>query len=787
MLSRFSIKQKLVSIMMIPLVVVILLSAKLAYDSYTNTTNLQKIEKIVVLSTKIGAMVHETQKERGMTAGFLGSKGKKFVDALPKQRENVNLKKEELLKYLKEIKMSNYEKEFALNLNEGLNLLREIDDIRTKVTSQKIPASQAIGFYTKMNSQFLNVIASSIHLSSSVKISQRLTAYTNFLLSKERAGIERAVGSNTFARNNFGKGMRSKFNSLVAQQDAYADAFLKVATLENKEFFNNTLQGNAVDEVNRMREILLTSGKVSDFGIDAKYWFDTITKKINQLKKIEDHLAEEITKATNIEKDDTLFETILFGILSSLGILLTLTLARTIAFTLLVDVKDVRKGLDDFFAFINFKKDDLELIQINSSDELGQMSRIINKNIENTKLNIQTDNDLIKDTINVANKINNGHLNSRITSPSNNPQLSELKNIINEMLNTMESNINKISFVLNSFSNMDYRPTVNKENLDGTLGHLCDDVNNLSKSFTHVLIENKKNGLILSQNATTLTHNLDALSNAATNQAASLEESSASLEELTTNLKQNSQSTIEMAAYGQKVKESVSKGHELANKTAKSMEEINDQTTAINDAIVVIDQIAFQTNILSLNAAVEAATAGEAGKGFAVVAQEVRNLAARSAEAAKEIKALVENANSKTDYGKSIASEMIKGYADLNDNISNTIRLIDDVTNASKEQEQGIIQINDSVNQLDKITQINAQNTAGADAIAKQTMKISNIIVQNADEKEFEGKNSIDIREETVNLEFTGIEKRNTEKEIKQFKKVHPISKEKEDDSWESF
>ena len=107
----------------------------------------------------------------------------------------------------------------------------------------------------------------------------------------------------------------------------------------------------------------------------------------------------------------------------------------------------------------------------------------------------------------------------------------------------------------------------------------------------------------------------------------------------------------------------------------------------------VIDQIAFQTNILSLNAAVEAATAGEAGKGFAVVAQEVRNLASRSAEAANEIKALVGTATQKANDGKKISDEMIKGYEELNENITQTISLINDVEAASKEQQTGIEQI----------------------------------------------------------------------------------------------
>jgi len=784
MLSKFSIKQKLISIMMIPLIVVILLSAKLAYNAYVETTNLQKIEKIVILSTKIGAMVHETQKERGMTAGFLGSKGKKFVDALPRQRENVNSRKEELLNYLKNFNAKDYAQEFQTALSTGLSQLEQIDDIRNKVSSQSIKTGSAISFYTKVNGQFLDVIGSSIQLSDNARLLQKLAAYSNFLLSKERAGIERAVGANTFARDSFGKGMRVKFNNLVAKQDAYMDSFLKVASIADQKFYDNTVNGEAIVKVNQMREVLLSSGKTSNFGIEAKYWFDTITKKINLLKKIEDFLANGIVDTANIEKDKTFNETMIFAILTTLGIALTLILARTIAFTLLVDVKEVKAGLDDFFAFINFEKDDLELIKIHSNDELGLMSKIINKNIEATKHNIQTDKDLIKNTIEVANKINNGHLSSRIALHSNNPQLNDLKDIINEMLNTLEFNIKKISDVLISFSNMDYRPNVDKEDLDGTLGRLCDDVNSLSSSFTEILVENKRNGMILSQNANTLTTNLNELSDAATNQAASLEETAAALEELTTNLQQNTQMTTEMANYGSKVKHSVSSGEELANKTVNAMEEINEQTSAITDAITVIDQIAFQTNILSLNAAVEAATAGEAGKGFAVVAQEVRNLASRSAEAAKEIKGIVENAQAKTNYGKQIASEMIDGYHELNINSTKTIELIENVTTASKQQEQGIILINDAVNQLDQITQINAKNTSGADEIAKKTESISNIIVKNADEKEFDGKNDIKIRKQTLDVDFAKNEKRAVEKKIKSFKKE---STSQDTDSWDSF
>ena len=160
----------------------------------------------------------------------------------------------------------------------------------------------------------------------------------------------------------------------------------------------------------------------------------------------------------------------------------------------------------------------------------------------------------------------------------------------------------------------------------------------------------------------------------------------------------------------------------------------------IAQVINIIQEIAFQTNILSLNAAVEAATAGEAGKGFAVVAAEVRNLASRSAEAAKEIKDLVINATNKANEGKNISNEMIQGYEKLNNNIHNTLSLINEVSSSSKEQFNAMEQINDTVNNLDHVTQQNAASAEEANKVAREVNEIAEKVVAHTNEKEFEGK-----------------------------------------------
>ena len=740
MISKLSIKQKLIAIMLIPLVIVILLAAKLAYDSYRSLENLKSLDKVVILSTKIGALVHETQKERGMTAGFIGSKGVKFKDELPRQREEVNKQITFLNEFLSDFDKSKYSDDFVKNLNSGLEKLKDLQGVRNSVNSLNIAAPIAIAYYTDTNTLLLNTLGTIVKFSNSPNVTKELGSYMNFLLAKERTGIERAVGTNTFAQNKFTEGLKARFYTLIAEQTAYMDIFSKIASKDIVDFYLKTVVGKDIEEVEKMRKIALFSNIEENFGVDPNYWFETITNKINLLKQVEDHISTHLLNEINLEKDEATFHLILFSLLSIFGIGITMILARTIAFTILIDVASVRAGIEEFFAFINFEKDDIKLIGVDSTDELGMMSKIINKNIANTKANIQRDRELIADTIRVANSINKGHLDQKIMVNSNNPALNELKDIINEMLNTLNSNISNILTVLTSYSKLDFRPRLKDNDLEGIIQELEKDINILRDVITQTLLDNKKVGITLKENANILSFNMQSISTAANSQAASLEETAASLEEITSNITNNTQTTTKMASYGEKVKESIKIGQDLANKTVNSMEDINKQALAINEAIGVIDNIAFQTNILSLNAAVEAATAGEAGKGFAVVAQEVRNLATRSAEAANEIKRIVQLATSKTKEGSEIANSMIEGYTSLNENISITLDLIQNVTTASKEQSVGMVQINDAVNNLDQITQRNAQSASEANEIAKQTLKISNEIIEQVNSKEFDGK-----------------------------------------------
>jgi methyl-accepting chemotaxis protein len=303
-----------------------------------------------------------------------------------------------------------------------------------------------------------------------------------------------------------------------------------------------------------------------------------------------------------------------------------------------------------------------------------------------------------------------------------------------------------------------------------------------------MLVENKSNGLTLDESSNILLSNVDKLNISSNEAASSLEQTAAALEQITSNIRNNTENIQKMAQYSNSVTASANDGEKLANQTTVAMDEINVQVNAITDAISIIDQIAFQTNILSLNAAVEAATAGEAGKGFAVVAAEVRNLAARSAEAAKEIKTIVENATRKANDGKDIANNMISGYKGLNENISQTINLIKDIEMSSKEQLSGIEQINDAVNQLDRQTQQNANIASQAHDVAIITDEIAKLVVSNANAKEFIGKNEVKAKRSFTKTSDSSYDiKTNQIKHKPLMKEDKIVPNKSEDEQWESF
>jgi len=454
----------------------------------------------------------------------------------------------------------------------------------------------------------------------------------------------------------------------------------------------------------------------------------------NQIKELE--LISE-------KNEESIFSTQIISKIATFCISIGVLLLYFTLKSIVSSISRFQNGLIDFFKYLNKEVTSTQLLDDKSSDEIGRMSKEVNKNIKRTEELIESDLLFIEDVKRVVTSVKSGVLVEKIEETTSNASLIELKVIFNEMLEEIKSNIatdiNKINLALNKFKELDFTHRIPE-----AFGKTSIGLNDLANTINKMLYDNKETGLTLQKSSSLLLTNVDTLNNASISTAASLEETAAALEEITGSIVNNTDNIMQMSGYADDLTISSNEGKKLANDTSVAMHEINEQVSAINEAISVIDQIAFQTNILSLNAAVEAATAGEAGKGFAVVAQEVRNLAGRSAQAANTIKGLVEQATIKANEGKNISNSMIVGYEGLNENISKTSNIIKDIVVSTKEQQTGIEQINDAVTQLDQQTQNNAMVASEAKIIANETFEVAVRIVKESNEKDFEGKLELD-------------------------------------------
>ncbi|MGJ0355338.1 methyl-accepting chemotaxis protein [Aliarcobacter cryaerophilus] len=578
-------------------------------------------------------------------------------------------------------------------------------------------------------------------------------------------------------------------------KNSLAESSKNFVDVKNKELASKTL--SLIDKYVELFKVY-SKNKIEDYNNNILEESDTLKQNIAAMVKIGLEMEENIHQIN--EKAIQLRDEAYVALDRNLMIILTIATILFIGISVLVanniigSLNSFKDGLLGFFAYLNREASDTTLLDESNKDEFGQMAKVVNVNILKTKAGIEEDRKLIDETISVLGEFEQGDLCQRLNTKVSNPALMQLSTVINGMGDVLEKNIENILDVLEKYSSYNYLSKVSTNGLKEQLLALANGVNDLGDSITSMLKENKSNGLTLDESSMILLANVDKLNISSNEAAASLEETAAALEEITSNIRNNTESIAKMSQLSNGVTKAVNEGQAMANQTTTAMDEINTQVNLVNEAIGVIDNIAFQTNILSLNAAVEAATAGEAGKGFAVVAQEVRNLATRSAEAAKEIKAIVERATIKANEGKEIATNMIEGYKNLNSNISSTMNLISDIENASKEQLLGIEQINDAVNQLDQQTQQNAMVASQSHDIAQSTDQIAKLIVQDANQKEFEGKNEVKAKDVGIKKERKEHIMASTPKKIVKAQttrtnstQTREIKDSSNNDEWESF
>jgi methyl-accepting chemotaxis protein len=261
------------------------------------------------------------------------------------------------------------------------------------------------------------------------------------------------------------------------------------------------------------------------------------------------------------------------------------------------------------------------------------------------------------------------------------------------------------------------------------LGQLQGAFRTMDERLTAIVSEVRHGSSSVSTAAQQISRGNDDLSQRTQEQASSLEETASSMEEMTSTVKQNAENASHANQLARGAREQAEKGGEVVAQTVVAMREINSSSKKISDIVSLIDEIAFQTNLLALNAAVEAARAGEQGRGFAVVATEVRNLAQRSAGAAKEIKGLINDSANKVKAGSELVDQSGKALAEIVDSVKKVTDIVAEIAAASSEQSAGIDQVNHAVLQMDEMTQQNAalveESAAAARAMHEQATELS--------------------------------------------------------------
>ncbi|OHE15993.1 MAG: hypothetical protein A2540_06975 [Sulfurimonas sp. RIFOXYD2_FULL_37_8] len=411
--------------------------------------------------------------------------------------------------------------------------------------------------------------------------------------------------------------------------------------------------------------------------------FNKAKEKAEELLALQQKLTELKTKESSLIYSNT--KAILLGVIIFSVIILTIIGLMTLK-NITSSVTIIQQALLSFFSFLNRETNRAELINLDTKDEFGQMAKVINTNIERVQNLIQQDDALIADAKIVINRVQLGWYSQYIEKSTQNTSLEEFKNNVNEMIKATKQHFMNMNIILEEYVTHNYTKELILDNIEkGGVFEICiNDINKLRNAITQMLVENKSNGLTLDKSSNVLLTNVDKLNLSSMSSAASLEQTSAAMEEMSISINTTSQRTQEVVL----------------------------QSSEIKSVIQIISDIAEQTNLLALNAAIEAARAGEHGRGFAVVADEVRKLAERTQ----------------------------KSLSEINANVNILTQSINDIGDAISQQSYSISEINQAISTISNAVQDNTIVANQTHEISINIDKIAKLVIANANNKNFIGK-----------------------------------------------
>lgn len=369
-------KYKLLLLIAVPVVVSVFFLVAEVLKTYEHSRQSQSLVSYTEFVTISSALVHELQKERGATAGFLGSSGAAFGDVLAKQRTQTDSAKQSWSSFITTTQLqSEAIKKIIVDVNERLGKLSEI---RSKADDLSIALPDALGFYTKLNASLLSSGQEIAKAAVDLSMMQSSLAYYNFLQAKERAGIERAVLSNVFAKDSFAPGLFARFITLVTEQNTYTTVFKGLASKAHVAELDKLSNDAAVIEVLRLREVATANYSSGGFAVDSVHWFKEATKRINLLKQFEDNLAKDLVANANSEASSAFQQFVIYAVLLLLNIGLVYGIGRSITLSLTRQVDSLSHVMDK----VRESHDLTVRAEVLSRDELGLLAEGLNETLD---------------------------------------------------------------------------------------------------------------------------------------------------------------------------------------------------------------------------------------------------------------------------------------------------------------------------------------------------------------------------------------------------------------------
>ena len=631
--SNMSIKAK---VALLILVSIIALSYQVGVDTYqkyqeVQTTNQEK--KYTQIAVAVSSLVHELQKERGMSAGYIDSHGEKFTNRLRKQKQQVDAKLVSLKQLLQKIDGSHSDPLFMQKLNEALQKIANISTIRQKVSSLSLSKKEAVAYYTTLNKLFLDSIGAISLVLQDDDLVREVAGFVAFLRAKERAGIIRAIGSAAYASKSVDPRVKLKLASLVAQQKAFFEDFLTYADKKSKTDFKTLQTSQETRQLQDMIETLLEAVSSNDMKFDATLFFSSATKYINGLKSLESDMADDLLKIidnTHVEALNALYKLAVFNIVIVLIVIFIGLLVQK-------SVTDAVKALSTFMEKLSQTNDLTLRGDLQSKDELSDIAKNLNDLIENFEI-------LVKEAKESSSK--NAYTAQSLATEAK--QVGKSVEHSTLIINTAVDQANEI-----------------KTNIDGSINEALSSKEDVIKAK-------------------------DILG-----------EASSDVIKLAHEVQRSAETEAELSA---------------------KMEQLTSEATQVKEVLDVIADIADQTNLLALNAAIEAARAGEHGRGFAVVADEVRKLAERTQKSLTEINSTI--------------NVIVQSIADASGSMSQNSEEIQKLSELSSDVEQKIDQAVEIVNFAVSINEKNIQSFEltgkSVDEIVTQITNINKMSKENA-------------------------------------------------------